>query len=77
VTRLVNSGTGQFVVVVAGITAPGSEAAGEVAGSSDALARALRNAPQDWNRKNLQVVVKTTVTDGVSGPPQIVAVYVW
>jgi hypothetical protein len=77
VTRLVNSSTGQFVVAVAGITAPGSEAAGEVVGSPDDLAKALRNAPPDWSRKNLQIVVKTTVNDGVAGPPQIVAIYVW
>jgi hypothetical protein len=77
VTRLVNSSTGQFVVVVAGITAPGSEAAGEVAGSSEDLEKALRSAQRDWSRKNVQIVVKTTVNDGVAGPPQIVAVYVW
>jgi hypothetical protein len=77
VTRLVNSSTGQFVVDVAGITAPGSEAAGEVAGSSEDLMRALRNAPPDWSRKNVQIVVKTTVTDSVAGPPQVVAVYFW
>jgi hypothetical protein len=77
VTRLVDSSTGQFVVSVAGITAPGSEAAGEVAGSSEDLERALRSAPRDWKRRNVQIVVETTVTDGVAGPPQIVAVYVW
>lgn len=77
VTRLVNSSTGQFVVSVAGLTAPGSEAAAEMAGSSDDLTRALHDAPPDWSRKNLQIVVKTTVNDGVAGPPQVVAVYVW
>ncbi|HTW81720.1 MAG TPA: hypothetical protein VME23_19385 [Terracidiphilus sp.] len=77
VTRLVNSGTGQFVITVAGITAPGSEAAAEVASSQDELEKALRNAPRDWKRRNVQIVVKTTVTEGVAGPAQIVAVYVW
>lgn len=77
VSRLVNSSTSQFVVDVAGITAPGSEAAGEVAGSSEDLEKAMRNAPPDWSRKNVQIVVKTTVTDSVAGPPQIVAVHVW
>jgi hypothetical protein len=77
VTRLVNSSTGQFVVSVAGITAPGSEAAAEVASSQDELEKALRNVTSDWNHKNVQIVVKTTVVDGVAGPAQIVAVYVW
>lgn len=77
ISRLVNSSTGQFVVSVAGITAPGSEAAADVASSQDELQKALRNAPADWYRKNVQIVVKTTVVDGVAGPPEIVAVYVW
>jgi len=28
----------------------------------------------DWMKKNLQVVVQTTVTDSVPGPPQAVAI---
>lgn len=77
ISRLVNSSTGQFVVSVAGITAPGSEAAAEVASSQDELQKALRSASPDWYRKNVQIVVKTTVEDGVAGPPEIVAVYIW
>jgi hypothetical protein len=75
VTRLVSSGTGQFTVAIAGITAPGSEAAAEVASSAEDLQRALGNA--EWARKNVQIVVKTSVTDGVAGPAQIVALYAW
>jgi len=77
VTRLVNSGTGQFVVDVAGLTAAGSEAAAEVAANEEDLEKALRGAPRDWERKNVQIVVKTTVVDEIAGPAQIVAVYVW
>lgn len=77
ISRLVNSSTGQFVVSVAGITAPGSEAAAEVASSQEELQKALRNAAPDWYRKNVQIVLKTTVVDGVAGPPEIVAIYVW
>ena len=72
-----NSGTGQFLVEVAGITATGSEAAAEVASSPEDLQKALRNAPVDWRRKNVQILVRTQVTDEVAGPAQIVAVYVW
>jgi hypothetical protein len=77
VTRLVNSDTGQFVVVVAGIKANGTEAAGEFASNSDGLEKALRTAPADWSKKNLQIVVQTTVTDAVNGPPRAVAIYTW
>ena len=77
VTRLVNSGTGQFVVDVAGLTAAGSEAAAEVAAKEEDLEKALQSAPRDWERKNVQIVVKTTVVEEIAGPAQIVAVYVW
>lgn len=77
ISRLVNSSTGQFVVSVAGITAPGSEAAAEVASSPEDLQKALHSSSPDWYKKNVQIVVKTTVVDGVAGPPEIVAVYVW
>jgi hypothetical protein len=77
VTRLVNSDTGQFVVAVAGIKANGTEAAGEFASSPDGLEKALRTAPSDWWKKNLQIVVQTTVTDAVNGPPRAVAIYTW
>jgi len=41
------------------------------------LREALRTAPPDWPKKNLQVVVHTTVTDSVAGPPSVVAAYFW
>jgi len=77
VTRLVTSGTGQFVVAIAGITSDGSEAAAEFASNSEALERALRNSSPDWEQKNVQILVKTTVTDSVTGPPEVVDIYIW
>jgi hypothetical protein len=77
VTRLLNSKTGQFVVSVAGTQATGTQAAGEFVTGSGYLEEALRNAPSDWAKKNMQVVVQTTITDSVAGPPQPVALYTW
>ena len=77
VTRLLDSKTGQFVVSTAGILADGTQAAAELVSSSRYLDDALRTAGQGWAKKNLQVVVQTTVTDSVPGPPQVVAVYTW
>jgi hypothetical protein len=73
----VNSETGQFVVAVAGIKANGTQAAGEFASSTSNLEEALRSAPSGWNEKNLQIVLQTTVTDSVTGPPRVVAMYAW
>ncbi len=77
VTRLLNSKTGQFVVVVAGIKSYGTQAAGEFVSNSENLEKALRIAAKDWNRKNLQIVIHTAVTDSVPGPPEVVATYIW
>lgn len=77
VTRLLNSKTGQFVVVVAGIKSYGTQAAGEFVSSPESLEKALRMAPADWKKKNVQIVIHTAVTDSVPGPPEVVATYVW
>jgi hypothetical protein len=77
VTRLLNSRTGQFVVLVAGIKSYGTQAAGEFVSTSESLQAALQSAPPDWEQKNLQFVLQTPVTDGLPGPAQVVAFYVW
>jgi hypothetical protein len=77
VTRLLNSKTGKFVVATAGLLSEGTQAAAEFVSSSASLEEALKAAPPDWPKKNLQVVVQTTVTDTIPGPPQVIAVYTW
>jgi hypothetical protein len=77
VTRLVDSNTGQFVILVAGIEASGSDAAADLIVTPNALEKALHDAPENWPQKNIQIVVSTTVKDTAAGPANIVAVYVW
>ena len=77
VTRLLDSKTGQLVITVAGITAPGTDAAAQLISDPSYLATALKSAPADWRKKNIQFVVKTEVVDAIAGPPQVVASYFW
>jgi hypothetical protein len=77
VTRLLNSRTGQFVVIVAGIKSYSTQAAGEFVSSPEYLQAALQSVTPDWEKKNMQIVLQTPVTDGLPGPPQVVASYVW
>ena len=77
VTRLLDSKTGQVVIAAAGLGANGTQAAGEFIAREDYLEEAFRTAPSDWPTKNVQVVVQTTVTDSVAGPPRVVATYFW
>lgn len=77
VTRLLNSTTGQFVVIVAGIRSYGTQAAGEFVSNPEYLKAALQTAPQGWEGKNMQILLQTSVTDGLPGPPQVVGIHVW
>ncbi|HSZ63041.1 MAG TPA: hypothetical protein VK828_14660 [Terriglobales bacterium] len=77
VTRLLDSKTGQVIIAAAGLGANGTQAAGEFISRQDYLEEAFRTAPSDWPKKNVQVVVQTTVTDSVAGPPRVIATYFW
>jgi hypothetical protein len=77
VARLLDSKTGQFTIAVAGIIDSGTQAAGEFASNEEELKDALKNAPAGWETKNAEFVLETTVTDTISGPPQVVASYYW
>jgi hypothetical protein len=75
VDRLMSSNTGQFTILAAGITGAGTQAAAELVSNGRTLEHALRNAPEGWQNHNLEMVIETTVTDSVAGPPRVVAVY--
>ena len=77
VSRLLDSKTGQVLIAAAGIGANGTQAAGEFISNRDELERAFKNAPPDWPKKNVQVLLETTVTDSVAGPPRLVASVSW
>jgi hypothetical protein len=77
VSRLLDSKTGQFTIAVAGIGGAGTQAAGEFVSNAGYLQEGLRNAPAGWQSKNLEIVLETTVTDTVAGPPHAVAAYYW
>jgi hypothetical protein len=77
VTRLLDSNTGRFVVVAAGIARGGTVAAGEFLVDADHMNELTSKLPKDWNRKNMELVLETQVIDGRSGAPSIQAVHVW
>jgi hypothetical protein len=77
VSRLVDSKTGQFTITVAGIGPKGTQAAGEFVSTAQYLEEGLRGVPSNWQKGNLEIVLQTTVTDSVAGPPHAVASYFW
>ncbi len=77
VTRVMDPTTEQVVVVAAGITHYGTQAAGELLSNPEYFAEAVRQAPRGWSRKNMQIVLSAKVMSGTAGPPQILKVHFW
>ncbi len=77
VSRVLDPATGRVVFTAAGITQYGTAAAGEFLTNANYLSEAINQAPRDWQRKNVQVVLATRVIDGTAGPPQVLATHFW
>lgn len=77
VARIHDSTTGQPVIIAAGISEEGTEAAGEILYNPLYLDSLLAKAPPDWEKKNMEAVIETQVIQGHSGPPNVLAVETW
>jgi hypothetical protein len=77
ITRLVNSPAGPAVICIAGIGVYGSQAGGRFLTDASVLQSVLRSAPEGWEYKNLQLVLKTKVVGGVPRAPDLVASTYW
>jgi hypothetical protein len=77
VARIHDNTTGQPVIIAAGISEEGTEAAGEILYNPVYLNTLLAKAPANWERMNMEAVIETQVIEGHSGPPNILAVETW
>jgi hypothetical protein len=77
VARFIPPDTDQYAVVVAGIGRGGTVAAGEFLVDEHRMQEILAHAPQDWQTKNIEVVLETQVIQGRSGPPRVRAIHIW
>ena len=77
VTRLIDSKTGQFTVTIGGLATAGTQAATELVSNPAYSHEFLRDAPADWDKKNMEIVIQTTVTGTVASPPHVVATHFW
>jgi hypothetical protein len=75
--RFRNPTTEQTVIVAAGITEYGTQAASEFLTTPEYFAEAVKRAPADWQRKNMQIVLSAKVMSGTAGPPRVLAVHFW
>ena len=77
VARFFSSETDRTVVVAGGIGAHGTIAAGEFLTTPAYLNAFAAQAPKGWAHKNMEVVIRTEMINGKSGPPRVVAAYFW
>jgi hypothetical protein len=77
ISRILDSKTGSVLVTIAGLDQTGTRAAGDFVSNPQLLVSLLKNAPKDWNRKNLQIVLHTDIVNDIPGTPTVVAAYYW
>jgi hypothetical protein len=77
VSRVFHPDTHAMLVELAGITQYGTDAAAELVTNPDLMAEALRGAPPDWQKKNLQLVLHVRVISGAPSSPKVVRQYFW
>ena len=77
ISRVHDPTTGQMIVAVGGIMNFGTAAAGELLSSPALMDSIAQMAPRGWERKNIQIVIATTVISGDSGPPRVIATHFW
>ncbi|HTW62132.1 MAG TPA: hypothetical protein VMD55_10030 [Terracidiphilus sp.] len=73
ISRIRDAGTGHVVVVIGGLYTYGTLAAGEFLTNASLMQEVARLANLKASQ-NLQIILGTTVTDGVPGPPNVLAV---
>jgi hypothetical protein len=62
-------------LIIAGIGPYGTEAASELVSSPEYLSQIEHIVPGGFKNSNLELVIRTDVTRGEAGPPQLVAAY--
>jgi hypothetical protein len=73
VSRFTNPASGQPVIVVAGITIYGTQAAGDFITNPTLLREALKAAPKKWKQGNFQFVLHTKVIENTPERPTVIA----
>jgi len=77
VSRVFHPETRAMLVEISGITQYGTSAGAELVTNPELLSEALKKAPADWEKKNLQLVVHVRVIAGTPASPKVVATYFW
>ena len=77
ISRILNSKTGEILITAAGIGQAGTRAAGEFLTSPEDINSLLLSAPKGWDKRNLQIVLHTSVINGSPNHPDVIATHYW
>ncbi len=77
ISRVLEPVTERMAVVAGGLTGYGTLAAGEFLTNPAYMESVAKDAPKNWERMNIQLVIATQVIDGNSGPPRIIDRHFW
>jgi hypothetical protein len=77
ISRILNSKTGEILITAAGIGQAGTRAAGEFLTSPGDIDSLMLAAPRGWEKRNLQIVLHTSVINGSPNHPDVIATYYW
>jgi hypothetical protein len=77
VTRLCDTRSGAYLVSVAGMTHLGTSAAAEFITRASSLEELRQHAPRGWEKRNLQVVLQTSIVNRTAAPPKLIATHFW
>jgi hypothetical protein len=77
VARFHDASTGKPTIIAAGVARGGTVAAGEFLTQPGNMESLIEQAPNNWDSKNMELVLSTEIIDGRSAPPKIEAAYFW
>lgn len=80
IARFIDPAIGQPTILIAGIGIAGTTAAARFITNDPLLQTFATIAPRGWHEKNIELVIETHVVNGIngaSGPPHLIASYVW
>ena len=77
ISRTFDANTQGVMVIVGGLLKWGTVAAGEFLSDPKYMEEVARQAPANWEHRNLQIVIGTKVFNGNSGPPRVLATHFW
>ncbi len=75
--RLFDSATGQIVLLAVGTQTFGTEGAANLLFYPELFNEVVKQAPADWESKNLQAVIRVSVIGTTPSNPEVIATHFW